>query len=168
MPRTYPDVFADRPIVVFGKYRGKPTGAIEVAEISGKEKIELSDPISAPDKAEDNAALPYLWARNRIATLSDTISTDQNQDEIAAVTNLGLGYNLLTRYTSFIAIDDVVRKADGLESEKVKQPRPLPKNVPNSAVGGGSTPEPTMPLLLLVGGLFLLFQRSRREVADSV
>ena len=59
-PRTYPDVFADRPVVVFGKYRGKPTGAIEVAGISGKEKIKLSDTISAPNSEEDNAALPYL------------------------------------------------------------------------------------------------------------
>jgi hypothetical protein len=47
---------------------------------------------------------------------------------------------LLTRYTAFIAIDDMVRKADGLESEKVKQPLPLPKNVPNSAVGGRVDP----------------------------
>lgn len=48
--------------------------------------------------------------------------------------NLGLKYNLLTAYTSFIAIDSEVRNNTG-ETATVKQPLPLPEGVNNNAVG---------------------------------
>jgi len=65
---------------------------------------------------------------------------------------LGLTYNLLTAYTSFVAVDEVVRNPGG-QGQEVKQPLPLPKGVSNLAVGGGgmtpmtATPEPETWLL---------------------
>jgi Ca-activated chloride channel family protein len=50
------------------------------------------------------------------------------------VTALGLKYNLLTAYTSFIAIDSEIRNTTG-QSVTVKQPLPLPEGVSNYAVG---------------------------------
>ena len=72
------------------------------------------------------------------------------------VTNLGLTYNLLTAYTSFVAVDDMVRNAGG-NSQSVKQPLPLPAGVENSAVGTAiqTTPEPGTWALLTV--LVLIF-----------
>jgi len=48
---------------------------------------------------------------------------------------LGLKYNLLTAYTSFVAIDNEVRNKDG-KPTTVKQPLPLPQGVSDYAVGG--------------------------------
>jgi hypothetical protein len=45
-----------------------------------------------------------------------------------------LQYNLLTQYTSFVAIDSEVRNKEG-ESTTVKQPLPLPEGVSDLAVG---------------------------------
>jgi Ca-activated chloride channel family protein len=53
------------------------------------------------------------------------------------VLNLGLKYNLLTAYTSFIAIDSEVRNNTGT-STTVKQPLPLPHGVNNNAIGNAS------------------------------
>ena len=47
---------------------------------------------------------------------------------------LGLTYNLLTAYTSFVAVDRVVRN-DGTELSRVEQPLPLPQGVSDAAVG---------------------------------
>ncbi|MBI5527518.1 MAG: hypothetical protein HY897_14380, partial [Deltaproteobacteria bacterium] len=47
----------------------------------------------------------------------------------------GLTYNLLTAYTSFVAIDSEVRNKTGQQTT-VKQPLPLPEGVSNYAVGG--------------------------------
>jgi Ca-activated chloride channel family protein len=52
------------------------------------------------------------------------------------VTTLGLTYNLLTAYTSFVAIDAQVRLVDG-KPVTVKQPLPLPQGVSDLAVGNG-------------------------------
>jgi len=53
------------------------------------------------------------------------------------VTNLGLTYNLLTAYTSFIAVDSQIRLIEG-QPTTVKQPLPLPQGVSDYAVGKGS------------------------------
>jgi outer membrane protein OmpA-like peptidoglycan-associated protein len=53
---------------------------------------------------------------------------------IQQVTQLGLKYNLLTQYTSFIAIDSIIRNKTGV-TEQVKQPLPLPEGVSDLAVG---------------------------------
>ncbi len=52
------------------------------------------------------------------------------------MTNLGLTYNLLTAYTSFVAIDTEVRLING-QPVTVKQPLPLPEGVSDYAVGKG-------------------------------
>jgi len=51
------------------------------------------------------------------------------------VTDLGLKYNLLKEYTSFIAVDSEVRLKNG-QATTVTQPLPLPQGVSDLAVGG--------------------------------
>ena len=60
-----------------------------------------------PDEA--NRALRYLWARSRIAELSDYGSRNLAADKVKEITSLGLKYSLLTQYTSFIAVREEVR-----------------------------------------------------------
>lgn len=60
---------------------------------------------------------------------------------IKEVTRLGLTYNLLTEYTSFVAIDSLVRRKDG-EITTVKQPLPLPEGVSDYAVMSKSMAAP--------------------------
>ena len=80
-------------------------------------------PGSQPD--EGNSALRYLWARSRIAELSDYGTSDVTEESVKEITALGLKYNLLTRYTSFIAVREVVSNPTG-SADDVKQPLPLP------------------------------------------
>jgi hypothetical protein len=56
------------------------------------------------------------------------------EKRVKEVTNLGLIYNLLTAYTSFVAIDTQIRLKDG-QTVTVKQPLPLPQGVSDYAVG---------------------------------
>ncbi len=78
-----------------------------------------------------------MWARHRIALLSDYNRLSPQDERVKEVTNLGLTYNLLTQYTSFVAIDTQVRLKDG-KAQTVKQPLPLPQGVSDYAVGGRS------------------------------
>lgn len=136
-PLSVPDVFSERPVLIFGKYRGTPSGNIILKGMNGEGKYETSLPVNTVKVSEDNVALRYLWARERIRTLSDYASTgyggsDEYKPEII---ELGLKYNLLTSYTSFLAIDTDVRNKEG-NSTTVNQPLPLPEGVSDMAVSG--------------------------------
>ena len=135
-PAHIPDVFAERPILIFGKYRGEAGGRIILTGVAGDNrnfKTQLN--VSDYQSEIKNSALGYLWARERIALLSDYARVSQDEQEIEEVTNLGLKYSLLTEYTSFVAVDSELRNESG-QITSVKQPLPLPQGVSNFAVGG--------------------------------
>ena len=161
-PPMVPDLFASRPLVIFGKWRGEAGGSIGIRAMSTMGDYYEELPISEGDADAKLTALRYLWARERIARLADYAQTDLLAEVKPKIVELGLKYNLLTAYTSFVAVDKVVRNTGGLQT--VKQPLPLPKGVSNLAVGGtlGTTPEPeTYLLLILVGILLALSMRHR-------
>ncbi len=133
-PKNVPDVFAERPIIVFGKYRGRAKGRIAVRGRSGHGEYRKTLDVAKFTTNMENSALRYLWARHRIQLLDDYNRVRQDDDRVKEVTALGLKYNLLTQYTSFVAIDSRVR-SDG-KTEVVKQPLPLPQGVSDYAVRG--------------------------------
>ena len=135
-PQSIPDVFSGRPITVFGKYQGKPKGNIVITGYQGKQMVKQEYKVSNHNLSRKNKALRYLWARKKIEELDDYKKLfDQNvKDSVIA---LGIQYNLATKYTSFVAVDNVVVNKDG-SLKKVKQPLPMPKNVNNSAVGAAA------------------------------
>ena len=99
-----------------------------------------------------NSPLRYLWARTRIGRLSDFSFNGRTPESKTEITTLGLTYNLLTAYTSFIAVSEVLRNPEG-QSEDVDQPRPLPLHVSNLAIA--SVPEPELILLLAMAAMML-------------
>jgi Ca-activated chloride channel family protein len=148
-PLSIPDVFAERPVIAFGKWRGRPMGEITLHGMtSGGPYVNKID-IRKERPLKSNSALQYLWARHRITLLSDYNFLRQDADRINEVTQLGLTYNLLTAYTSFVAIDTEVRLVNG-QAVTVKQPLPLPEGVSDYAVGRGMVAQKAMsPFLSL-------------------
>ena len=146
-PTTLPDILAERPVIVFGKWRGKLQGRITLSGLSGDGKYRETLDIAHVKPSTKNAALRYLWARHRIMLLSDYNRLRISDSRIREVTELGLTHNLLTAYTSFVAVDTEVRNSDG-RSVTVQQPLPLPQGVSNYAVGG-MTAQATAPLSLM-------------------
>src|SRR5262249_59568473 len=83
---------------------------------------------------------------------------------IKYVTNLGLKYNLFTRYTSFIAVREVVRNNQG-PAEDVDQPLPLPAGVSDLAVG--SEPELLWLIAASMMTAMIMLLRWRRRLVRS-
>lgn len=135
-PRNIADVMEQRPIIIYGKWSGVSQGRIRVSGImAGNKELHVDIPIAVFAGDKSNDALKYIWARNKIAILSDYNAINRDEKRINEVTELGLKYNLLTEYTSFVAVDYLIRN-DGKEMVKVKQALPLPKGVSDNAVGG--------------------------------
>ncbi|MGB0525099.1 MAG: VIT and vWA domain-containing protein [Flammeovirgaceae bacterium] len=112
-----PDVFAERPLILYGKYTGSAKGKIKITGYTGLDdtyqtEIDLSN-IQADETLK---ALRYLWARNRIKLLDDYENLSYNTNHREEITQLGLKYNLLTDYTSFVAVDEA--NADKISVQK--------------------------------------------------
>jgi Ca-activated chloride channel family protein len=160
-PLSIPDVLAERPVLVFGKWRGKPQGKIKLTGIAGDCKYTQTINVADYQPAIENAALKYLWARHRITILSDYNKLRSDDKRIKEVTDLGLTYNLLTAYTSFVAVDNEVVNKDG-KVTTVKQPLPLPEGVSDYAVGGNGL-YASAPMM--VKGMAMT--RAKEECKDS-
>lgn len=135
VPKRAPDLLARRPLIVFGKYRGKRAGKVLVSGYTGagvfKKSLVLTSTAGAAAKP-----IRVLWARKWVENLMDQLAMlPRNRELVRGVTNLGLTYNLLTRFTSFVAVDKrrVIRTGKVVG---VKQPLPMPRGVSDGAVGG--------------------------------
>ncbi|MDE6748267.1 MAG: VIT and VWA domain-containing protein [Lachnospiraceae bacterium] len=164
-PAILPTLYANKPIVLLGKWHGEATGTINISGMTGggaySQSISVADAI-----AGENDVLGYLWARKRVERLTDYGAGGDNPDVQEEVTQIGLNYSMITPYTSFIAVLDVVRNPDG-ESTDVNQPQHLPLEVSNLAVGFriGSEPEEVIlfaALLLLIFMPVLLRKKTER------
>ena len=172
-PRSLPDLLAQRPVIVYGKWRGEPKGKLIIEGQSASGPIQHTLPVASGDNAKttDTAALRHLWARNRIAALSDQEALEGSSAAKKAITDLGLKYSLLTQYTSFLAVDQVVRNTAPADTPSVNQPSPLPQGVENSTLGAEvpSTPEPAAwgAVLVTLSMLAMLAHRRRRAQART-
>ena len=165
-PVHFPDLLAQRPLILFGKWRGPITGTFELSGKSGRGDYIASLDVAGVQPDESNRALRYLWARSLIAELSDYGASNVSDDRAKEITSLGLKYNLLTRYTSFIAVREVV--SNTLEPAKdINQPLPLPIRVSDMAVGDTETGSEPELMWLMVGSVLLITMmilRRRRQL----
>lgn len=156
-PAVVPTLYASKPIVLLGKWKGEAAGTIQIEGMTGKGKytktINVADAITG-----ENNAVGYLWARKRVERLTDY---GQDADSYAVkreVTQIGLDYNMITPYTSFIAVLDVVRNPEG-DATDVDQPLSLPEEVSNLAVGYRVGSEPGIVILLGMLAVVVLCRR---------
>ncbi len=112
-PKRIPDLFGAKPLIFSGRYNGGSKGVIRLKGKQAGHDFLREIPVELPETETDHDVLATLWARRRIDELmvegmvvnNDAPARDQKQQEI---TNLGLEFKLMTQYTSFVAIDDVV------------------------------------------------------------
>jgi len=169
-PMHLPDVLAGRPVVVWGKWRGDAEQLRQgrlVVEGRSAEGPYRAEVVADGRDVAGTSALRTLWARQRIAELADQEALEGGGAQKEAITALGLRYSLLTAYTSFIAVDHVIRNTNPALSPSVDQPSPLPPGVSPLAIGAEvpSTPEPdgwlALGLTLAIVGAAVIGQRRR-------
>ncbi len=154
-PTIQGDLFAERPLIISGKWRGRSEGTIQVHGTTGSGPYDQAIDVAQSTPSETNSALPYLWARKRVSRLTDFAPREPDDAARQEVVRLGLTYQLLTRFTSFIAMLEQVRNS-GAPAKDILQPLPLPKGVSNLAIGSRNVPEPEISIILILAGLIVL------------
>ena len=101
-PARIPDLYAGEPLVV--------TAALEKLEgevvLSGERDGERWQARVSLAQASAGASVGSLWARKKVASLVDRLRDGAAEDEIRAqVVELATAHRLVTKYTSFVAVD---------------------------------------------------------------
>ena len=113
-PQRIPDLFSAKPVIVSGRYTNSGKGTIRLKGHSAGQEFVREVPIELPDNEPAHDVLATLWARRRVDELMEQYTAKVASDPAAAtsqkdeITQLGLNYRLMTQFTSFVAIDDVV------------------------------------------------------------
>jgi Ca-activated chloride channel homolog len=135
MPGLYPGV----PLVVSGRYAGKPGGSLTVTGHT-RDGSPFRTTVAVQERAEP--AITAQWARARLRDLEDAYAAGDRglEQRILAVS---LRYRVLCRFTAFIAVDSRVVNEGG-ETRRVTQPVELPS-------GWESPGDPAPPMFLAAG-----------------
>ncbi len=110
-PQKIPDIYADRPVTVYGKYSGSGKTQLTVSgrTYAGKKKITYNANFFNVSKKYD--FIPHLWASRRIGFLLDRIRFYGENDELvdeAAV--LARRFGIVTPYTSYLIVEEEMRR----------------------------------------------------------
>lgn len=134
-PMAPPDLFAEQPLVLFGRQKDATAGELQIKGIAaGGERYEQKFDI---DFAEDgNVAIAQLWGRQRIKHLMNQMFDYEKKSQVEAVTETALTYQLLSEYTAFVAVSEEVRVEPDGKRVSVEVPVEMPEGVGYEGIFG--------------------------------
>lgn len=126
-PSRMPDMFVGRPVFVTGRFLGE-AGQVNVTGRVAGETRTLG--IGNSESASGNEELSKIWARLRIADLSDRQAweNDPYGELETEIRNTALEFQLMSAYTSFVAVDSSY-VTEGEHGTTVRQAVPVPDGV---------------------------------------
>lgn len=132
-PQEIPDLFASRPVYLHGRYEGSLGEAgIRISGEAGGQEVAIPVKVleSSPERIQG-----ALWARSKVASLEEILWAGANPQVEREITQLGLAFGLVTRFTSFVAVDREFQLADARPARQVVQPSMIPQGVDGAAAG---------------------------------
>jgi Ca-activated chloride channel family protein len=129
-PKRLPDLFSAKPLFITGRYTGAASGVMRLRGKAAGADFLREINVDLPESEDRHDALASLWARIRI---DDLMAQDyrglqagnMRKDVKEEITRLGLDYRLMTQFTSFIAVDEVVA-APGEAPRRIEVPVAAP------------------------------------------
>lgn len=116
MPRRLPDLFAAKPIIIYGRYERPGSGSVTLTgQVAGR-PWSRTVPLTFGSAAEA-PSVPTLWARAAVESLQLSAFVTRNQAAPSKfaeqITQLGLRYGIMTDYTSMVAVEQRVINVGG-------------------------------------------------------
>ena len=108
-PLAAPDLFANQPLVLHGRKGDGQNGKLKITgTLAGGKRYEQTLDVNF-NQVTGNSAIAQLWGRAKIKDLMHQMHWGETPQGKEAVTNTALAYNLLSDYTSFVAVTEEVR-----------------------------------------------------------
>ncbi len=117
--------------MINGRYNGAANGVIRLNGTIAGQNYSREIKVNFPETESKNDSLATLWARTRIDDLTSRSYTEkategQIKEADQLITQLGLEFRLLTKFTSFVAVEDRVVNYTG-DQKTVEVPVELPE-----------------------------------------
>lgn len=136
-PNPIPDLFSAQPLILFARYDGAGESVVTLRGRIEGEPYEEQVRISLSGWNPDNGSLASVWAREKIKYLMLEQLGGRARNIEEEVTNLALEYNLMSQYTSFVAVDEVLPEgSDTTLPKTIAIPVPMPEGVSFTGVFG--------------------------------
>ncbi len=135
-PSRVPDLFAAQPVFLVGRYEGPGSAIVTLRGTVAGQPFEQHVDVLFPDWQGENSALTSLWARIQIKELMAKLYKGEIPEIVEQITNLALDYHLMSKYTSFVAVDDATEDLSLEEPITITQPLPMPEGVSFEGVFG--------------------------------
>lgn len=117
-PQNHPDLFSGKPLIFKGRFSKDVKGEAFLKGYIAKKPFVKKIKIDFPKHQSANDVLASLWARTKIESLMDgdlqgIQSGNTDSDIKRKIIDLGLNYNLVTQFTSFVAVEEKPVNKDG-------------------------------------------------------
>jgi Ca-activated chloride channel family protein len=137
-PVKAPELWAGRPIILFGRYEA---GGAETVRISGNvegEHVAWPLQVNLLKEEPEHDVLAKVWARNKIESLMDQSFYQDPPEVVEEVTRVALEYQLMSQYTSFVAVDETSAPVvpPAAPPRRMVVPVPLPEGVEYEGIFG--------------------------------
>jgi Ca-activated chloride channel family protein len=168
-PKRPPDLFLRQPLLIYGRISKGHAGKLHLTARAGDQPYETTMALDA-SKATFHPGITTLWARQRVEDLMDEWrqADEKGQMELrASVITHAIRYRLVTRFTSLVAVEEVVTNAGG-QLKTAAVPTELPagwqmdKVFGAPATGTADAFLETLALMLLLAGIGLRYVGRRR------
>src|SRR5262249_11962644 len=164
-PKRPPDLFSAKPLFITGRYTGAASGVIRLRGMTSGGEFQREIQVDLPESENRHDALASLWARTRIDDLMaqdyrGLQAGDARKDVEEEITRLGLDYRLMTQFTSFIAVGDVL-SAPGEAPKRVEVPVAAPNGMTMSMAGGANE-------TVTVTGVASIVSAESAEIANTI
>jgi Ca-activated chloride channel homolog len=156
-PQRLPDLFLRQPLLIFGRISRGRRGTVHLTARAGDQPYEASFAFDASTESF-HPGITTLWARQRVEDLMDLWRTSEEDARVnvrASVIAHAIRYRLVTRFTSLVAVEEVVANVGG-ESRTVAVPTELPAGMQLDKVFGAPATGTADAFLAMLGVALLL------------
>lgn len=118
LPAQIPDVFSEKPIVIYGRYSTPGRGRLTLTGTMAGQPWSRTIDLVFPSDRPGGESIPTLWARRMVDKLErdyalGTRKATSPQEGQNKVTDLALEYGIMSQYTSFVAVEQRVINVGG-------------------------------------------------------
>jgi Ca-activated chloride channel family protein len=135
-PAPIPDLYAGEAVVFVGRAAG-PLPADASIRITGRSAGQAWTRALSLAGHEDRPGVAPVWARRKLAALEDSRLEGTPPEQVRADSlKLALAYQLISRYTSLVAVDPMPARPQNVPLERSELPTNLPAGWSYEAVFG--------------------------------
>jgi Ca-activated chloride channel family protein len=156
-PQRIPDLYKGEPLMVVAKVAANAVASSTI-KVSGQLAVkDWSRSLTYTTATKNSKGVATLWARGKIAALMDEIISAKAESDVKPkIVAIAVRHQLLSKYTSFVAVEEKVSRPIGETVKSTKVANLLPHG---STMKTHSYPKTATPALLNIasGGVLLMF-----------